>query len=277
MSIIAIIINFFIEYKGFSTSIKKWFSGRITAYANLFMKKEFQTVRQIRLNFIIAMIPFAVATIILKSLHLNHLSWLYPVENGILYILCVDMLGWKNEAKQANRKNTYQSFVQSYATNFFATTIWFILLPSVLGSICYLTLTAMANILRQRSSDSAVYAMVIDKMLFWINVLPYTLLITLIAITGDFESVMHHMLTQKNKIKVSYLYLENLLNDVAYIAIGKDKFRNNRNYHNEDGFEVIERKNVYDPQIVDYIVALLYRSGAFFILGIAALFIAEFF
>ena len=276
MSFIAIILNFFIEHHNIFKSGKKWFSRLIYSYAQLFMQKEFTTVRQIRVSFILAMIPFAIVIGLMQFLHLiNHLSWIYMIINGILFIFVVDMLGWKEEAKETNRNKDYQNFVQSYATNFFATTLWFILLPSILGSICYLALTAMANILRRKSINSMIYADVIDKMLFWINVLPYTILFIFIAIAGDFEAVMHQILAQKSKVKVSYFYLENLLNEIVYVAIGKDKFQMRKPKFNDDGFEAIERHSSYDPQVIDYIVALLYRTGVFFIASIICISIAD--
>ena len=60
MSFIAIILNFFIEHHNIFKSGKKWFSRLIYSYAQLFMQKEFTTVRQIRVTFILAMIPFAI-------------------------------------------------------------------------------------------------------------------------------------------------------------------------------------------------------------------------
>ncbi len=266
MSFIAILLNLFLEQKNLLGSVRAWFSSKIDQYANLFVNRDFQTVREIRLYFIFALIPFLIITMLLLILPLTSLHSIYFIINSLLFMLCVDMLGWKEEAKTTSRSNNFHQFVQTYATKFFATTFWFIVLPSVLGAICYLVLTAMGNKLRTRGEESLVYTVVVDKMLFWINLVPYCILIIFIAAAGDFEEVMRYALEQKGKIKISYFYLENILNDIAFVAIGKDKFTNNQQNDETDEIEDLRRtNNLFDAKIVDYVIALLYRSGLFFI------------
>ena len=193
----------------------------------------------------------------------HHIS--YFLINCFFFILCCDILGWKEEAKTTNRGNEFQQFVQTYATKFFATTFWFIVLPSVLGAICYLVLTAMGNKLRARGEESVVYSVVVDKMLFWINIVPYTVLAIFIAAAGDFEEVMRYMLEQRGKVKLSFFYLETVLNEVTFRAIGKDKFAKPHAIEDDGIEDVRSTNNLFDPKVVDYVVALLYRSGLFFI------------
>jgi hypothetical protein len=258
--------------------VRRWFNAKMEQYANFFVNRDFQTVREIRVQFILSILPFVALTLILMLLPLSRHHVIYFIVNCFLFLLCVDMLGWKEEAKLTNRGSDFQQFVQTFATRFFATTFWFIVLPSCLGAIAYLVLTVIGNKLRQRGEDSVVYAMVVDKMLFWINIVPYTVLFVFIAAAGDFEEVMRYVLEQKGKIKLSFYYLENVLNEVAFIAIGKDKFAKANAYSDDDGIEDIRKTNsIFDPKVVDYVVALLYRSGLFFILAITVISIINLF
>jgi hypothetical protein len=102
-------------------------------------------------------------------------------------------------------------------------------------------------------------------MLFWINLVPYTVLILFIAVAGDFEEVMRYALEQRGKVKLSFFYLENVLNEVAFVAIGKDKFAKPHAIADDGIEDVRSTNNLFDPKVVDYVVALLYRSGLFFI------------
>ncbi len=265
MSFIAILLTIFLEQRKLLSGIRRGFNNKIEQYANLFVNRDFQTVREIRLHFIFALIPFLLVTMILLILPMSSHHITYFLINCALFILCVDILGWKEEAKKANRASDFQQFVQTFATKFFATTFWFMVLPSVLGAICYLVLNAMATKLRTRGEESVVYSVVVDKMLFWINLVPYSVLILFIAAAGDFEEVMRYALEQRGKVKLSFFYLENTLNEIAFVAIGKDKFTKQHNVE-DDGIEDIRSThNLFNPKVVDYVVALLYRSGLFFI------------
>lgn len=269
MSFLAILLTLFLEQQKLLGGLRSWFNEKIEAYTNLFTSKDFESVREIRLNFIYAIIPFLVVTVILMFFlyHKHHVS--YFLINCFLFILCSDLLSWKEEAKQANPGSDFQQFVQTYATRFFATTFWFVVLPSSLGAICYLALTIMGKKLREKGKDSVVYTVVVDKMLFWLNVVPYTVLFVLIAAAGDFEEVMHYVLEQKKNFKLSFYFLETVLNEVAFIAIGKDKFKNSQAIEeNEDFAHLRNSNNLFNPKVVDFVVALLYRSGIFFILAV---------
>lgn len=269
MTFLVILVAAFIDYKKLFRKLKHSFHNKIAQYAAVFVNRDFNTVREIRTQFLLAMIPFVIATALLFILPLTNLHVIYFLINALLFILSVDMFAWRDEARETQKSSDYHKFVQTFATKFFATTLWFIVFPSVLGSICYLTLTAMGTLLRARGEESMVYHMVVDKMLFWINIIPYTLLILLLALLGDFEEVMHYTVSQKDKIKISYFYLENTLNEVAFIAIGKDKFSHKKYNDDDSGIENFTKtNNSFDPRAVDFVVALLYRAGIFFILGI---------
>ncbi len=58
MSFIAILLTIFLEQRKLLEGIRGWFNNKIEQYANLFVKRDFQTVREIRLYFIFALIPF---------------------------------------------------------------------------------------------------------------------------------------------------------------------------------------------------------------------------
>ena len=272
MSFLAIIVTLLLEQQKLLHGVRRWFNRKIEQYAGFFVNRDFQTVFEIRLQFIFAILPFVVLTLILLILPLSSHHVIYFFVNSLLFLLCVDMLGWKEEAKTTNRGRDFQQFVQTFATRFFATTFWFIVLPSCLGAIAYLVLTVIANKLRERGEDSLVYTVVVDKMLFWINIVPYTVLFFFIAAAGDFEDVMHYVIGQKGKVKLSFYYLENVLNEVAFTAIGKDKFTTANFDSLDDGIEDVRASHVlFDPKVVDYVVALLYRSGLFFVLAISVI------
>lgn len=274
MSFLAIFVAFFLEYRNIFSGVRSWFRHKISDYAGFFVNRDFNTVREIRIQFILAMLPFIAATLFLMILPLTDLDLVYYIVNAIIFIMCVETLSWRKQAKKTSRGRDFQMFVQTFATRFFAATFWFIVLPSVLGTICYLTLTAMGNKLRARSEESMVYSVVVDKMLFWINIVPYSVLTIFIAIAGDFEEVMHYILSQRGQVKVSFFYLENVLNEVAFLAIGKDKFARTRSvsYDESSGIEDFRsNKNIFDPKVVDFVVALLYRSGLFFVSAIVVI------
>lgn len=274
MSFLAIFVALFLEYKRLLGSVRRWFGNKINQYADFFVNREFNTVREIRLQFIFALLPFLGITLLLFILPLTDLDIIYYLINCALFILCVDILGWKEQAKQTDKGRDYQMFVQTFATRFFATTFWFMVFPSVLGAICYLTLNAMGAKLRARGEESMVYNVVVDKMLFWINLIPYSILVIFIAIAGDFEEVMHYVLGQRGKVKISFFYLETVLNEIAFLAIGKEKFSRTSvaNYEEENGIENFHHQNnLFDPRVVDFVVALLYRVGIFFILSIVVI------
>lgn len=270
MSFLAILLTLFLEQQKLLVGIRRWFNEKVEEYANFFVNRDFQTVREIRLNFIFAVLPFLLVTFILMALFYGRHHIIYFIINCGLFLLSADMLGWKEEAKKTNRGSEFQQFVQTYATRFFATTFWFVVLPSSLGAICYLVLSVIGNKLRLRGEGSVVYTVVVDKMLFWLNIVPYTVLCIFIAAAGDFEEVMRYVLEQRNQVKLSFYYLENVLNEVAFIAIGKDKFRNNEILFENEGFEDTRiTNNLFNPKVIDYVVALLYRSGLFFILSVS--------
>jgi membrane protein required for beta-lactamase induction len=270
MSFLAIIVTLILEQQKLLGNVRTWFNMKIEQYADLFINRDFHTVREIRLHFVYALIPFLIVTLFLLILPYSSHHIPYFLINCSLFILCSDLLGWKEEAKHCQRSRDFQQFVQTFATRFFATTFWFIVFPSVLGAICYLVLNTMGNKLREKGEESMVYTVVVDKMLFWINVLPYSVLFIFIAAAGDFEEVMHYVLEQRGKIKVSYFYLENALNEIAFLAIGKEKFTNARQDIDDEIIEDLRNNdNLFNPRIVDYVVALLYRSGLFFIVAIS--------
>lgn len=262
MSFLVVLLTFFLEQKKLLNGLRAWFSDKINQYANLFVKRDFHTVREIRTSFVLSIIPFLLVSILLIGLLYNNNYLIYFIINGFLYMACVDMLGWKEQAKMANPSRDFQQFVQTYATRFFATTFWFLVVPTAFGAIAYLVLSVIGNQLRSRANESMVYSVVVDKMLYWLNLIPYSLLCLLIAAAGDFEEVMRYLIEQRKHFKLSFYYLEQVLNEVAFIAIGKDKFKTGES---ELDIADLNQEHLFRPEVISYVIALLYRTALFFI------------
>jgi membrane protein required for beta-lactamase induction len=189
-------------------------------------------------------------------------------------MLSVHILTWKEAAKKENLKNNNYNFINIYATHFFAALFWYVVLPSAIGSLCYLIVMSISVELKNKGLDLIVYNVVVDKMLFYVNVIPYTLLYLFIAIAGDFEAVIHHILQKRKHVTKSYYFLNITLKEVVLLAIGKDKFeitplQNHDNDENDTESGMLQEEK-FTPEIKPYIVAVLYRASIFY-LGILAL------
>ncbi len=123
--------------------------------------------------------------------------------------------------------------------------------------------------LKNKGIDLVVYNVVVDKMLFYANVVPYVILYIFIAIAGDFENVSHYIVGQRKNFVKSFYFLDDMLNDAILIAVDKDRYQaNSDDTDTADAGQI--KSEAFTPQMTTYIIAVLYRSGLFFI-GIIAL------
>ncbi len=280
MSIIAIILSIILEQQKLLFKVRKWFIHILEQYISVFTKRDLTTQRSIRLTYVFACVPIILILLTLKfTIGYKH-QFIYFIINTIIFLLCANILSWKEEAKSSTPNKEYQAFIQTYATSFFATIFWFIILPSAIGAICYLMILLISQILKEQGKDSLVYNEVVDKMLFYVNLPPYLFLYLFIAAAGDFEEVTHYLLEQRKNFTKSYYFLENLLNEVTLVAIGKSKFMKAGNQETNDentneAFLEVQKQRIVNPKIIDYIIALLYRSGLIFLILIAMVSIAN--
>ena len=279
MSITAIILSIILEQYKFLHKIRVWFINILEKYISIFTDRNLVTQRSIRYTYLFACLPIVIALLTLKFTLGSNYKFLYFIINTAIFILSVNILSWKIEAKSSKPTKEYQAFIQTFATRFFATIFWFIILPSAIGAICYLIILLTSQILKSQGKDSLVYNEVIDKMLFYVNLPPYLALCIFIAISGDFEEVTHYLIEQRKNFTKSFYFLENLLNEIALVAIGKSKFIESLTSEitddSSDAFTDLKKQNIINPKIIDYIIALLYRSGLIFLILIAIISIAN--
>ena len=278
MSITAIIISIILEQYKFLHTARVWFINILKKYISVFADRNLITQRSIRYVYLFACLPIVIGLLALKYILIYIHPFIYFIINTIIFILCINILSWKEEAKSTKPDKEHQAFIQTFATRFFATAFWFIILPSAIGAICYLIIFLTSQMLKQQGKDSLVYNEVIDKMLFYVNLPPYLILFLFIAVAGDFEETSHYLVEQRKNFTKSFYFLENLLNEITLIAIGKSKFVESiKDSIDDDGISYtdLQKQNIINPKIIDYIIALLYRSGLIFLILIAIVSIAN--
>lgn len=265
MTFIAILIAIIVEKNAWLIKTKHWFNRKLFLYASLFIKQKFNNQRDIRFAYFFAFIPVVLSIFLLKII-LIKLEILYLIFNALIFILLVQTLSWKKEASSSTFKSDFQQFIQTYATNFFGVSFWYIVLPGAIGPLCYIITIMISDQLKNQAPESMVYHEIIDKMLFYANLIPYAILAILIALVGDFESSFHYILENAKQLNKSYYILEQSLNQLILLAIGKDKFKNetNTDYYPES-FALWNNTKELNANILTYITAILYRAGIFFI------------
>ena len=217
MSLFAIILTSILEQRNTLAKFRAFFWRYIEIYVGYFTNKQINSQRQLRLIYLFASLPVFIVLFIIKLLLLNH-QIIYNLLNIILFILTVQILTWKNEAKDETVADKY-SFITTYAVKFFVPLFWFMILPSAIGSICFLLIVSISATLKAKNIDLIIYNVVADKMLFYASVVPYTILFGFIALTGDFEEVTHYVLEQKNNFTKSFYFLENMFLLQLYAAV----------------------------------------------------------
>lgn len=272
LSLFAILITFFIEKKQFAINVRSYCNDKIKLYVNIFTAKNIKSQKDIRLIYIFACVPIIIILYLLKLLLLPKLALIYYLIQIFLFFISIDLLSWKHETKK-NIKFA-RSFVHTYASKFFASLFWFLALPASIGIICYLLFQFISQNLKNKHPDNVVYTNIVDKMLFYANLFPYSLLYLYIAIAGNFEDVTHYLIEQVNHFNKSFFKLDTWLDEIILIAINKDKFQISQN--SLEDFESGGFNNEkYNENIIDYIKALLYRVSIFFIITIAIISLAK--
>lgn len=262
MYILSILITGILDKHGLLNKIRDEFTNLIMHYLSLFDHYKTKNQRQIRYLYLLVLIPVVIILSLTKIIVLEfHLVG--ELIDFILFMLSCQIFSWKNEA--ANNAPV-QNFINTYAIKFFAPLFWFLVIPTF-GPIAYLIVTLISMKIKDKSPDLIVYNMTVDKMLFYINIIPFLALYFFLAIAGNFEEILHFVLSKKSEFKTkSFYFLENTLKDVILISIGKSTFQNNVLSSEVDDFSqdyIIEEK--LSTELNPYIVAILYRTGLFFI------------
>ncbi len=271
-SVCAVVITSFLEYHKTIVKFRSWSYLLLEKYCSFFVVRNFKTQMEIRYAYLISIFPFILVLLLIKLLLLKF-SIIYYLVEFLLFIATVQILTWKEMAKTSkfgDQFNNSNSFISIYATRFFVPLFWFIIFPCAIGSTSYLIIMIISAKLKEKGIDSIVYNIVVDKMLFYANIIPYYLLFIFIAIAGDFESVTHYLIENTKKLTKSYYYLDNMLHQLVLLSIKKDKFQIDNTPYLEGTEANLVANEKFFPQITAYIVAVLYRAGLFFI-GILAL------
>ncbi|MBY0379281.1 MAG: hypothetical protein K2P99_02650 [Burkholderiales bacterium] len=276
MTIFGIIITALLEQQKYLNNIRNFFYTKLVQYVKFFITRDFKNQREIRYAYVVACSPLVLILILLHMV-LYKFGIIHFTINMLIFIMCVQILTWKEEAKITTQHNKSFQFINSFATKFFAPLFWFWLLPLGTGVFIYLLVMIISNELKHKNLDLVVYNVVVDKMLFYINVLPYTILYIFIAFAGDFENVSHYLISQRKNFTKGFYFLEEMLNDIILIAIDKDKYENDTNEIEDNTESGIMNKERFSVPMVKYIVAVLYRSGLFFVATIALVGIAHLF
>ncbi|MCC2625129.1 MAG: hypothetical protein K0R14_1002 [Burkholderiales bacterium] len=265
MPIIALILTGILERNNLLTTVRSAFNNQILRYISFFTTRTVETQRQIRYIYLFACLPIVLILIGIKIVFAPHFYFIYVLIKLALFILGVQVLTWKEESKTESAIKNY-SFIETYAVYFFGAFFWYVVLPAGIGLMCYLIITAISNEFKHRNLDSVIYNVVVDKILFYANVIPYSVLFLFVAIAGNFEDVTHYLVEQRKNFVKSFFFLENTLREIIFIAIGKEKFKLNLDTNYNEATEAYELDaEKFNPQINAYIVAILYRAGLFFI------------
>lgn len=276
MPIIALLLTAILERRNLLTKVRSAFNNQILRYISFFMMRTVKTQRQIRYIYLFACLPIILILIGVKIVLAPHYFVLYTLIKLALFICGIKILTWKEESKTDSGTRNY-SFIETYAVSFFAAFFWYLVLPTGIGLMCYLIITAISNEFKHKGLDSVIYNVVVDKILFYANVIPYSVLFLFVAIAGNFEDVTHYLVEQRKNFVKSFFFLENTLREIIFIAIGKEKFKLSTeiNRYNEatEAYELDAEK--FNPKINAYIVAILYRAGIFFIAIVGIISIAN--
>jgi hypothetical protein len=259
-NVITILITYFLDKHGLLDKIRLQSNKFFLNYIKFFIKQDFINQRHIRYTYLYTTLPIIISLtlinmIIVKVFFIKYLLSMF------VFIITVDMLRWQFESK--NNKSDYVAII-AYATKFFVPVFWFILLPYGIGSTCYLIIIILSIELKNKIADSVVYNTVVDKMLFYINVVPYFLLFFFIAIASNFENISHHILSKIKNLNKSFYSLNNLLTEIILIATDDSNFKNSVDNDNlaDSGLDTIDNMQIH---VDEYVKALLYRAGIFFI------------
>lgn len=258
MTAIIIVLAFYLEKIQVVQLFKKNVQRLLHAYINFFLKEKFHSTFQMRLYFLGLVIPITFLLIGLMILTSKIFGLLYFLLNLVAYIACVDfsIFGvFRNKDKVSDLKQV----VTDYASSFFACSFWFVVLPGPIGIVLYFILVHVAQQLKANCQELLIYNLVIDKMLFWLNLFPYALLSTMFGLVGNFEKSLSYLL-EHFKYKISSFYLENILYELSLAAVDKKQ-----TVMDDYGYQSLTDYNIVSQDDIRSVVALLYRCTVLFV------------
>ncbi len=274
MMIIGILMVFLLEQLEFTIKFRKIVYTSILKYIQFFINKDFKYQKEIRFAYVLAIIPILAILISFKIFLTGGLLILFKL---LLLISFIQILSWKKEAKHTSKHNKNFTFIETFAVNFFAPLFWYWVLPCGIGMVTYVMVMIISEQFKHKNLDSVVYNVVVDKMMFYVNFIPYCLLYIFIALAGDFEHVSHYLLNQRKNFTKGFYFLNRVLYDVILIAINRDNYEETLHEYYDGVESGITPGAKLSVDMVPYIVAVLYRAGLFFLMGIGLFTIAHFF
>ena len=272
MFILAIILTYILEEKFSLDDFRNSVISKTREFISKLINPErITTQRKLRLLYLYICLPVITTDIVINLIFKNNYV-ISLIINIFIFIIFVNINSWKKNSNKTNAKQLF--FISDFANNFFSASFWFIVFPYSSGLLAYYLITEISYVLKRNNIDSQVFNITIDKMLFYINFLPYLLLYFFISITSNFEDVFHILLEEKNKFNKSYYFILNLLYDVILVAIRKDNFKIEKNQlFDEDINDIYIHKIEYNDDVLTYIIALLNRVTIFFIGSMALIYV----
>lgn len=262
MYILSILITGALDKYELLCNVREHFIVLINKYLNLFNAYKTKTQRQIRYLYIITLLPLLVVLAIIKLTLTRH-GIVIDVINLVLFMLSCRIFAWRKGAQ--DNTVSLQEFINTYAIKFFAPLFWFFILPTF-GPTCYLVIILLSEKIKNDTPDLIIYNMTVDKMLFYLNIVPFLVLYFFLAIAGNFEEILHYLLNKKNEFyHKSFYFLENTLKEVILISIGKSQFKNTAAELDNEFIGEYQVEEQISEDIKPYVVAILYRTGLFFI------------
>lgn len=251
MVIIALLITLLVENLQFIAKLQELFKLAINKLAKLISQITPRNQIQIRYLYLLTCVSILLVALIIKVMF-NYYFFIILLFNLITCILTIKVLKWRD----ISDNNHINSRGAIYAREFFVPLFWFLITPLGAGAICYLAINQLNDELKKKVTDSMVYDITIDRVLFYINLVPYSLLYILIAVAGNFEEVSHYLIAQKKFHNKSFYFLNNLLEEVILIA-------SNQPYTVKNQYTTSESNTI----IVDNAksVATLHRCSLFFV------------
>jgi membrane protein required for beta-lactamase induction len=269
MTAVIIVLAFYFEKLDYVRLFKKSVQRVLQAYIDFFLKERFQSTFQMRLYFLGLVIPIFTLLVGLMIITSKIFGLLYFLLNFVAYLSCVDFSIFYRLREKDNIVDLKQ-VVYDYSGNFFACSFWFVALPGPLGVVLYFILVHVSDRLKANKQELLIYNLVIDKMLFWLNLFPYSLLSVMFALVGNFERVISYLL-DNFKYKISSFYLENFLFELSLSAVDKKQV-----ITDDYGYQSVADCNNISKDEVYSVVALLYRCTVLFVLMILMLNLSHF-
>lgn len=266
MTFLSILLVLFLERQNLLATPRKKFMVLLNKYVDFFTNQDFKSTQGIEFRLAFMLLPVVVFAIITQIIKVYAGSVVAFAIYLIIYALIVDIRSWRKLMGSCSSTDTNKSmdFISYYATRCFAVTFWFAVLPGISGALAYVLLMLAADKLRDKHLDNVVYATIIDKILFWINLPAYTVLVVYLALVGEFEEVTR-ALVEKFKYNVSYYYLQSLLRELLFVSIGIDKFKKEASEMDDDVTETMAvSSEQYSSEVSKYLAAVLYRCSIAF-------------